>query len=403
MPTELVSGYCDSKFEKVAEVFNRSFESEFEVGASFAVEIEGEMMINLWGGHQDAQRSQPWQEDTLVNVFSVTKGVTAICAARLIEQGRLDLEQKVSHYWPEYGCNGKENTTVLDVLCHRAGMFGFQNGVPLNQWTDWHQFTGLLGAQQPFAPPNSMQGYHALTFGWLVGELIRRVDGRSVGQYFKEELAEPLGLDFVIGMGDKDMARCADMLMLGKLPTIDQFKLLKFVPDLFLSKALKDMKLAVAKDFNSVAFDPNAINDPDVSNTREWRSAEIPAANGHGVASSLAKLYGILSNGGSRNGVEVLKAETVELLRKVHSYGPDLVLFGLPYRFGLGHMVNAPFTPIGLNKSTSMFGHTGIGGAVVFGDIDKKVGFSYFNNQQHKDLKLYETSNKLAKTLYSLL
>ncbi|MBT6779638.1 MAG: beta-lactamase family protein [Porticoccaceae bacterium] len=403
MPTELVSGYCDAKFEKVAEVFNRSFESEFEVGASFAVEIEGEMVINLWGGHQDAQRSQAWQENTLVNVFSVTKGVTAICAARLIEQGRLDLVQKVSHYWPEYGCNGKENTTVLDLLCHRAGMFGFQSGVPLNQWTDWHQFTDLLGAQKPFAEPNSMQGYHALTFGWLVGELIRRVDGRSVGQYFKEELAEPLGLDFVIGMGDRDMARCADMLMLGKLPTIDQFKALRFVPDLFLSKALKDMKLAVVKDFNSVAFDPNAINDPDVSNTREWRSAEIPAANGHGVASSLAKLYGILSNGGSRNGVEVLKAETVELLRKVHSYGPDLVLFGLPYRFGLGHMVNAPFTPIGLNKSTSMFGHTGIGGAVVFGDMDKKVGFSYFNNQQHKDLKLYETSNKLAKTLYSLL
>jgi CubicO group peptidase (beta-lactamase class C family) len=282
-------------------------------------------------------------------------------------------------------------------------MFGFQNGVPLNQWTDWHQFTDLLGAQKPFAPPNSMQGYHALTFGWLVGELIRRVDGRSVGQYFKEELAEPLGLDFVIGMGDKDIARCADMLMLGKLPTIDQFKALRFVPDLLLSKALKDMKLAVVKDFNSVAFDPRAVNDPDVSNTREWRSAEIPAANGHGVASSLAKLYGILSNGGSRNGVEVLKAGTVELLRKVHSYGPDLVLFGLPYRFGMGHMVNAPFTPIGLNKSTSMFGHTGIGGAVVFGDMDKKVGFSYFNNQQHKDLKLYETSNKLAKTLYSLL
>jgi len=289
MPTELVSGYCDAKFEKVAEVFNRSFESGFEVGASFAVEIEGEMVINLWGGHQDAQRSQAWQENTLVNVFSVTKGVTAICAARLIEQGRLDLVQKVSHYWPEYGCNGKENTTVRDLLCHRAGMFGFQNGVPLNQWTDWHQFTGLLGAQQPFAEPNSMQGYHALTFGWLVGELIRRVDGRSVGQYFKEELADPLGLDFLVGMGDKDIARCADMLMLGKLPTIDQFKGLRFVPDLFLSKALKDMKLAVVKDFNSVAFDPNAINDPDVSNTREWRSAEIPAANGHGVASSRLK------------------------------------------------------------------------------------------------------------------
>jgi CubicO group peptidase (beta-lactamase class C family) len=403
MSTELISGYCDPRFEQVADVLRHSLESKFEVGASFAVEIEGEMVMDLWGGHKDAERTMPWQQDTIVNVFSVTKGVTAICAAKLIEQGRLDLHQKVSHYWPEYGCNGKENTTVIDLLCHRAGMFGFRDQVPLDDWTNWGQFTGMLAAQAPFAEPNSIQAYHALTFGWLVGELIRRVDGRTVGVYFKEEIANPLGLDFAIGLDDSDMARCAQMLMLDELPSISQLNVLKYLPDFLLSKSLTNIKAAVSRGFNPIAFDGRAMDNPDFANTSEWRRAEIPAANGHGVASSLATLYGILSNGGSRDGNEVLKPETIELLRTVHSNGPDMVLFGLNYKFGLGHMLNAPITPIGRNRSESMFGHTGIGGAVVFGDVEKKLGFSFFNNQQHKDLKLYETSNKLAKALYSIL
>ena len=403
MSTELIFGYCDPRFEQVADVLRHSLESKFEVGASFAVEIEGEMVMDLWGGHKDAERTMPWQQDTIVNVFSVTKGVTAICAAKLIEQGRLDLHQKVSHYWPEYGCNGKENTTVLDFLCHRAAMFGFRDQVPLDDWTNWGQFTGMLAAQAPFAEPNSIQAYHALTFGWLVGELIRRVDGRTVGVYFKEEIANPLGLDFAIGLDDSDMARCAQMLMLDELPSISQLNVLKYLPDFLLSKSLTNIKAAVSRGFNPIAFDGRAMDNPNFANTTEWRRAEIPAANGHGVASSLATLYGILSNGGSRDGNEVLKPETIELLRTVHSNGPDMVLFGLNYKFGLGHMLNAPITPIGRNRSESMFGHTGIGGAVVFGDVEKKLGFSFFNNQQHKDLKLYETSNKLAKAHYSIL
>jgi len=403
MSTELIFGYCDPRFEQVADVLRHSLESKFEVGASFAVEIEGEMVMDLWGGHKDAERTMPWQQDTIVNVFSVTKGVTAICAAKLIEQGRLDLHQKVSHYWPEYGCNGKENTTVLDFLCHRAAMFGFRDQVPLDDWTNWGQFAGMLAAQAPFAEPNSIQAYHALTFGWLVGELIRRVDGRTVGVYFKEEIANPLGLDFAIGLDDSDMARCAQMLMLDELPSISQLNVLKYLPDFLLSKSLTNIKAAVSRGFNPIAFDGRAMDNPNFANTTEWRRAEIPAANGHGVASSLATLYGILSNGGSRDGNEVLKPETIELLRTVHSNGPDMVLFGLNYKFGLGHMLNAPITPIGRNRSESMFGHTGIGGAVVFGDVEKKLGFSFFNNQQHKDLKLYETSNKLAKALYSIL
>ena len=403
MTAEIIAGDWDPRFNKVVDVFRDSLTSRFEVGASFAVEVEGEMLINLWGGHQDAQRTKPWQHDTIVNVFSVTKGVTAICAAKLIEQGHLDLHQKVSHYWPEYGCNGKENTTVLDLMCHRGGMFGFRDEPPLDQWTHWNAFTEMLAAQAPFVEPGSVQAYHALTFGWLVGELIRRIDGRSVGTYFKQEIAQPLNLDFAIGLEESDLVRCADMLMLKELPSISQLNVLKYLPDFILSKSFKNIKSAVSRGYNPIAFDGRAMDNPDFANTDEWRKAEIPAANGHGVASSLATLYGILSNGGSRGGIEVLKPKTIELLRQIHSNGPDLVLFGLNYKFGLGHMVNAPITPIGANRSQSMFGHTGIGGAVVFGDVEKKLGFSYFNNQQHKDLRLYETANKLSKALYSIL
>ncbi|HAZ80958.1 MAG TPA: serine hydrolase [Porticoccaceae bacterium] len=401
MVSHVVSGFCDPCFSKIEAVFRHSIESQFEVGASVAIEYEGKLVVDLWGGYKDAKRTQLWQQDTLVNVWSVTKGITAICAAQLIEQGRLDINQKVSFYWPEYGCNGKENTTILDLMCHRAGMFGFQDDIPQNEWQDWQKFTDLLAHQAPFVEPSSIQGYHAITFGWLVGEIIRRIDGRSVGTYFKEEIAIPLGLDFTIGLAESDLSRCADTLLLDSLPSFAQLALLRYIPNFLLPQLLKDVKHAATENHNAIAFDASLFEDVSFVNSNEWRMAEVPAANGHGVASSLATLYGILSTGGSRDGIDVLQVKTIDLLRQVHSSGPDMVLFGLPYRFGLGHMVNAPLTPIGRQKS--MFGHTGVGGAVAFGDVDKKLGFSFFNNQQHQAVDLYKTANNLSKALYSLI
>ena len=210
----MINGFCDPHFLSLKEIFSHAVESQFEVGAAFAVEHEGELVVNLWGGHQDALRTSPWQEDTLVNVWSVTKGVTATCIAKLINDGLLDPDEKVSKYWPEYGCNGKENTKVSDFLCHRAGMFGFQGGTPEGSWQDWKKFTERLESQSPIREPGTSQGYHAMTYGWLTGELIRRVDGRSAGQYFKEEIASPLNIDFHIGLQESDFERCADMLMI---------------------------------------------------------------------------------------------------------------------------------------------------------------------------------------------
>jgi len=401
MNTAIISGYCHPRFEKVAEIFSSAVDCGFEVGASLAIEHQGEMVVNLWGGHQDEARTKPWQEDTIVNVFSVTKGVVATCAARLIEQGLLDIHQKVSHYWPEYGCNGKQDTKVIDLLCHRAGMFGFQHELPVDEWRNWQKFTDLLAAQAPFRAPGESQGYHALTFGWLVGELIRRIDGRSVGTYFSEEIARPLGVDFKIGIDESDLSRCADTLMLNNKSTLAVLGLISYIPDMLLSKSLRGVKGAVKSGDYSVAFAARALDGDDAVNSTEWRLAEVPAANGHGTAVSLAKLYGILSNGGSRNGQHLLKPETIKQVTSVHSDGPDGVLFGLPYQFGLGYMLNAPLTPIG--AKAGMFGHTGIGGEVTFGDLDNNLGFSFLNNRQHSLGNLYKTANDLSKALYKVL
>jgi CubicO group peptidase (beta-lactamase class C family) len=401
MNIEGISGYCDPRFEKVAEIFSSSINSGYELGASLAVEHQGEMVINLWGGYQDEARSKLWQEDTIVNVFSVTKGVVATCAARLIEQGLLDIDQKVSYYWPEYGCNGKQDTKVIDLLCHRAGMFGFQEELPVDEWRNWQKFTDLLAAQAPFRVPGESQGYHALTFGWLVGEVIRRIDGRSVGTYFSEEIAKPLGLDFKIGVVDSDLSRCADTVMVRNESAFTVLKMMAYLPDMLLSKSMRDVKGAVKSGDYSVAFTARGLDGDDPVNSTEWRLAEVPAANGHGTAASLAKLYGILSTGGSRNGYQLLNPETIKHVTSVHSDGPDTVLFGLPYQFGLGYMVNSPMTPIGTNPG--MFGHTGIGGEVTFGDLNNNLGFSFVNNRQHSLGNLYKTANNLTKAFYKAL
>ena len=400
MSRDLVSGFCDPRFKKVRDLFARSVESGYEVGATLAVEYRGEMVINLWGGYQDAAKTRLWQEDTLVNVFSVTKGIVATCIARLVEEKRLDIYQPVSHYWPEYGCNGKENTTVYDLLCHRAAMFGFKEPVPEGQWQNWSLFTELLAKQAPYRSPGESQSYHALTFGWLAGELIRRIDGRSVGQYFKDEIADPLALDFKIGLALSDMDRCADMIMMTKDNSTSLLSALAHVPEFLLSKTFSAMRAALVVGDNKIAF-ANVLTAANTVNSTSWRLAEVPAANGHGTAASLAAFYGVLTTGGARDNYHLLKPETLAFATQIHSHGPDGSLFGLPYKFGLGYMVDSPMTAISSDKGR--FGHSGIGGEMTFGDKQKGLGFAFLNNQQHGMTNLYKTANQLSSALYKLL
>ena len=401
----MIKGYCDPKFEKLKTIFTDAIESRYEVGASLAIEHKGEMVVNLWGGHKNAARSMEWEEDTLVNVWSVTKGVTATCIAVLIDRGLLDPNEKVSKYWPEYNCNGKENTKVSDVLCHRAGMFAFRDGLPEGSWQDWKKFTTKLESQAPFREPGTSQGYHALTYGWLAGELIRRVDGRTVGEYFKEEIAIPLGIDFHIGLKEADFERCADMLIQldasnAKLPG----DFMRHIPDFLLSKKFKNLKSSITGGDFLHAFQNRSGDGVDYPNMPDWRMAEIPSANGHGSAISLAKLYGILSNGCERNGTSIMQPATLDRSITPYSSGPDTVLFGSDLIFGLGYQI-APgpggnMSPIFKNK---MFGHSGVAGAVAFGDQDLGLGYAFMNNKQHETKNLYLTNNQLVNQLYAVL
>ena len=402
----MIKGYCDPKFQNVYDTFANAITSGFETGAALAIEHQGKIIINLWGGYQDKEKTKLWEEDTLVNVFSVTKGVTATCISRLIDQGKLDPSKSVGNYWPEYACNGKENTKVSDLLCHRAAMFGFKEGIPSGSFQDWKKFTKQLQMQAPYRKPGMSQGYHALTFGWLAGELIRRVDGRTVGTYFKEEIADPLNIDFHIGLPESEFVRCADMLMLPmeniKLPG----EFLKFIPNFFLPQKIQNFKAALlSRDFME-AFQTREEDDDNYVNSLDWRVAEIPSANGHGTAKSLATLYGILSNGCSRDGISIMSESSLQNAIRPHSSGPDSVLFGAPIKFGLGYELAQGIAKMGNISPTlnnKMFGHAGVGGAVAFGDPDKGIGYGFICNQQHNPKELYQTSNLLTEALYSII
>ena len=398
-----VSGYCDPNFSEVGEIFTRAIESGHETGAALAIEHEGKMVVDLYGGHKDSARTQSWEEDTMVNVFSVTKGVTATCIARLIDQGKLDVNKKVSDYWPEYGCNGKENTKVSDFLCHRSNNFGFQDGTPSGSWQNWDIFTSTLAKQKPFYEPGSSQGYHALTYGWLVGEILRRVDGRDVGTFFRDEIAEPLNIDFKIGLDESDFSRCADMLMLDDAGGKSPLEYIKYIPNIFLPKAFHNMKDSIKAGDFYIAFQSREEDDINYPNSSDWRMAQIPSANGHGTASGLAKLYGILSTGCSRDGYKIMDPKTLEFATQKFSAGPDSVLFGSNITFGLGYELGKEMTLIGDMSprfQNAMFGHAGVGGAVAFGDPNQELGFAFICNEMHQYKGLYKTANDLTKALY---
>ena len=301
----MIKGYCDDRFLKIKNILSNQINSGYELGCSVAVEYQGKEVINLYGGYTDETKTNLWKKNTLVNVWSVTKAVTGVCIAKLISENKLDVNNKVSYYWPEYDCNGKSNTKVIDLLTHRAGMFAFEDNYPKCSWNDWEEFTSALEKQKPFREPGLSQGYHAMTFAWLVGEIIRRIDGRMPGDYFKEEIAEPFNLDFHIGLSEDNIHRCADVGY-KRLDNLNpQLGFIKFIPNIFLNKDLNNLKETfVSGDFKK-AFKSDRL-DKDGPNSLDWRTAQIPAANGHGTAQSLAKLFGILSTGCQRDNIKIL-------------------------------------------------------------------------------------------------
>ncbi len=365
--TVAIQGHCDSRFSLVKEAFAANFAAHGEVGAAVAVMVEGRMVVDLWAGYCDAERTRPWQRDTIVNLYSTTKGMTTVCAHRLVDQGLLDIDAPVAKYWPEFAQAGKEDIPVRYLLSHQAGLPAVREILPKGALYDWDTMTSALAAEEPWWEPGAKHGYHAITFGFLVGEVIRRVAGMTVGQYFRREIAGPLGLDFHIGLTPADAGRVADMVP-SPFPELDANN-----P---LAKVFADPN---SMSFKAFVLTADLMGDPLYMNKWPWRSAELPAANGHGNARSLAKIYGALAMGGQLDGVRVLSPEAIERAAQEQCYGEDAVMVGFPSRFGLGFALPVPETK--LARGDRVFGHGGMGGSQAFADPDAKLGFGYTMNK----------------------
>jgi CubicO group peptidase (beta-lactamase class C family) len=382
-----IDGSCDPRFERVREAFADNFAQRGDVGAAVAVTIDGRAVIDLWGGYADQQRTRPWTRDTIVNVYSATKGVAATCLNRLVDQERVDLDAPVARYWPQFAQAGKEKIPVRWLLSHRAGLPAVSTPLPADALLRWDVMTAALAEQEPWWEPGTRHGYHALTFGYLVGEVVRRVDGRSIGAYCREEIARPLGIDFHIGLDARDDARCAEVI--APMP-----------PVAGASHAIP----TAAPDPNSMAA--KAMNNPAGAmrlskvNSRAWRGAEVPAANGHTNARALARFYGALAGGGELDGVRVLSPRQIERCLTMESDGIDAVV-GVPMRFGLGFRLTQPAARYGPNPRT--FGHTGAGGSLGFADPDATVGFAYTMNQMGSHILIDPRVVALLDALYAAM
>ncbi|HEY6203593.1 MAG TPA: serine hydrolase domain-containing protein [Candidatus Limnocylindria bacterium] len=348
-----VRGTCDETFAKVRDVFERSFESG-EIGAGVAVLIDGEPVIDLWGGWTDEERTRPWERDTIVNVYSVTKGMASVCMNRLIEQGLLDLDAPVAKYWPEFAQNGKQDITMRLLISHQAGLPTAPR-LPRNVANDWTAVTTALAEAAPEWEPGSQQVYHWVTWGYLNGEVLRRIDGRTIGTYLREEVCGPLGADFLLGVGPEHDARCATLVQGQVVTPLDA------APGLSPEERAED----------------NAMWGP---NSRNWRAAEVPSANGHATAMGVARVYGALARGGELDGVRILRPDTID--RATVQIGPGMqpmMAGGSPLRFATGFMLYTRALPNG--GSVATFGHGGIGGAFGLADRERKLAFSYVMNK----------------------
>lgn len=376
-----IQGFVAPRFERVKDALERSFRDLGDVGASLSVVVDGEAVVDAWGGYADAARTRPWERDTIVNVYSTTKGITAVAAALLADQGKLDPEAPTSAYWPEFGRSGKRKLPVKWLLSHEAGLPIVEGPLPDGAALDWETMVHALEAQAPIWEPGTAMGYHAITYGWLVGEVIRRIAGRSVGVYVRDALAKPLGVDLFIGTPESEDARIAEMI---PAPT--------------------GSRSPLGRD-NPLAANVGRLMAPPLGagvNTREWRAAELPAANGHTNARALARLYGALARGGEIDRVQLLSADGVEAAAREQVAGTDCVL-DMDVRRSLGFILSSPGGRYEWGPGTRTFGHSGAGGSLGFADPDRRVGFGYAMNRMSAGLDADPRWKPLIDAVYASL
>jgi CubicO group peptidase (beta-lactamase class C family) len=375
-----IGGWVEARFEPVLDAFAENFDRRGEVGAAVCAYLDGHPVVDLWGGLADATTGQPWSSDSVVVVFSSTKGVTSVCANLLIERGRLDPAAPVAQYWPEFAAGHKAAITVAQTISHQAGLPMVDGEYTLTEVLSWDPMVRALAAQEPIWPPGTHHGYHMRTFGWLVGELVRRVDGRTIGTFWREEIAEPLGLDFWIGLPERFEPRVARLVP----PERDLGALLRQL----------DADLLLARVFSNPS---GLFGYNEMWNNPVMHAAELPSSNGIGDARSLARMYA--SCIGEVDGVRTLQPSTVAAATVEHACGKDEVLM-TDTCFGLGFMLGRSF---GAANRPSAFGHAGAGGSLSFADPDARLAFGYVMNDLRFDPNGDPRSEELVRALYRCL
>ncbi|MBI4944313.1 MAG: beta-lactamase family protein [Actinobacteria bacterium] len=367
-----IRGFANGPYERLADVLSATLDDGSDLGASVAVTVDGEFVADFWGGWADADRTTPWQQDTIVNTWSTTKTMTGLVALMLVDRGLVDPDAPVATYWPEFAQNGKEGVLVRHVLSHTSGVCGWEQPVVQEDVYDQDKSAKILAAQAPWFAPGSVVGYQALVHGHLVGEVVRRVTGRSLGTFFAEEVAGPLGADFHIGLAPEHDARVTPVLPPPPLP---------------FDFATLDPASPMYKTFTGPPVGA------DFANTAEWRRAEIGGANGHGNARSVARVQSVVANGGALDGVRLLSPETVDRIFAVQAEGVDVVL-GVPVRHGLGYGLPSETVPyVADNGRVCFWG--GWGGSMVVVDAARRTVFSYMMNKMAPGVVGGPTAEKL--------
>ena len=371
-----IAGLAPARFSAVKDAFAASFAAGEELGARFTLVEAGETVLDLWGGFADRGRTRPFDETTLTPIFSTTKAVAALMVARLVDAGKLDYAQTVASVWPEFAAAGKAAVTVEQVMSHQAGLSGFPDPMDPALWFDWDAICAKLAAMAPLWPPGTASGYHPITFGYLAGEIFRRIDGRTMGTALRQDLAEPLGLDLWIGLPDAEAPRLAELQRPTALPD--------FGP----------MNAATRAAFLTRWAQPGGRG------ADAWRRFELPSATGHATALALARVMGGLANDGWLDGETLLSPALIAEAARQRIRGPDLVL---PFEisWGAGFMRNETVHPWGQGDQT--FGHAGWGGSCAFADPERRLGGAYVMNRQSAELLGDRRPRRLIAAAYAAL
>ena len=357
-----IHGTCDEAFHAVRDAFVNNFFEHGEIGASVCITVNGTKVVDLWGGFSNPERTSQWQEDQLVNAFSIGKGVTAVVAAQCVANGLITYDTRVASIWPAFAVHGKEELTLRDLLGHRAGLPAIRKRLAPNAMFNWKLMTESLATETPWWPAGEEHGYHVNTYGFLVGEVLRRATGKSVGQLISETIATPLGAEIYLGTPTHLHSRIADY----EWPN-DPFPEAE-------PAGLDDEQLL---QFNTY-YNPSGLSGAGVVNTAPWRLAEMPSTNVHASARAISTLYTSLAHGGTHNNVSLLPQEVLNTASSEVSYGDDRILHRTS-RFGHGFQL--PIPERGFGPNVESFGHFGAGGSVGFCDSVAKVGFGYVMNQ----------------------